>query len=57
MSHLILLGFYFLEITPLGVLARVARPDPLGLRRDGRAPSYWQRRRRPQNAASYLRQA
>jgi hypothetical protein len=57
MSHLILLGFFFGVITPLGVLARVARPDPLGRRRDCRAPSYWQRRRRPQDPSSYLRQA
>lgn len=57
MSHLILLVLFFGVITPLGALARIARPDPLSLRR-GRPPgSYWHDRRRPLDKASYLRQA
>jgi hypothetical protein len=56
-SHLILRVLFFGVITPLGVLARLARPDPLATRLDGRKESHWQERRRPHAKAEYLRQA
>jgi len=57
LSHLILGILFFAVITPLGVLARLARPDPLEIQLDGRMQSHWKERRRPRDKASYLRQA
>ncbi|MGH7898973.1 MAG: hypothetical protein ACREQQ_13540 [Candidatus Binatia bacterium] len=57
LSHFILLFLFYGVITPLGVLGRLARPDPMKLGPEPGAPSYWRERRRPRTKASYLRQA
>lgn len=57
MSHVILLTLFFGVITPLGLAARLFTRDPLELRWDERAPSYWRRRPPPREPSSYLRQA
>ncbi len=57
LSNLMLGILFYAVITPLGTLARLARPDPLETRLDGRAESHWKERRRPREKASYLRQA
>jgi hypothetical protein len=56
-SHFILLILFYGVITPLGVLGRIARSDPLNLRRERTSTSYWRERRPPRDKASYLRQA
>lgn len=40
-SHIILTVFFFLVITPIGLLARLAGKDFLGLKLDRDATSYW----------------
>ena len=57
LSHFILGVLFFGVITPLGVLARLARPDPLEIQLDGRMQSHWKERHRPRDKAGYLRQA
>ena len=56
-SHVILLALFFGVITPLGLMARILRPDPLGACWDRRVQTYWQIRARPRDPSSYLRQA
>jgi hypothetical protein len=57
LSHVVLLILFYGVITPLGALGRLARSDPLSLRRKQTLQSYWVERRRPRDKASYLRQA
>ena len=57
MAHVILTLFFFLVITPIGLLARLFGKDFLGLKLDGRAESYWIRReRKPKTPAEYEQQ-
>ena len=56
-SHLILLVLFYGVVTPLGVLARLAGSDPLNLRPERTAVSFWRQRQRPRGKTSYLRQA
>jgi len=56
-SHVILAVLFYGVITPLGLLARVMRADPLSERRYPANTSYWQKRPPPRDKASYLRQA
>ena len=56
-SHLILGLFFFLIITPVGLVARIFGEDFLGLKLDRQAKSYWiPRARRVKSAAEYERQ-
>lgn len=56
-SHLILGLFFFLIITPIGLLARVMGKDFLSLKRDRAAKSYWlPRTHKSRTAAEYERQ-
>jgi len=57
LSNLMLGILFYGVITPLGALARLANPDPLETRLDGRAGTHWKERRRLRDKASYLRQA
>lgn len=41
MSTLILVVFFYLVVTPIGLLARLLGQDFLGLKRQKEAPSYW----------------
>ena len=57
MSHLILGLFFFLVITPVGLLARLFGKDFLSLKLDRAAKSYWlPRERKPKSADVYERQ-
>lgn len=41
MTYVVLTLAFFLVVTPLGLLRRTFRRDPLGLRLDRRASTYW----------------
>jgi hypothetical protein len=41
LAHLLLAAIYFLLITPIGLVLRLARHDPLARRFDREAQSYW----------------
>lgn len=57
-SQLVVLVLFYGMITPLAALARLGRTDPLRLRFDRQAQSYWHPRPRPhRDRARYLRQA
>ena len=56
-SHVILTLFFFLVITPVGLIARATGKDFLSLKLDRNAPSYWIRReQKPVKPADYERQ-
>jgi hypothetical protein len=57
-SQLILTLFFFVVITPIGLLARLSGKDFLSLKLDRQAPSYWLRREPhpPKSPADYERQ-
>lgn len=56
-SHVILTLFFFLVITPVGLVARMAGKDFLRLKLDPHASSYWiARDQRPPDPARYERQ-
>ncbi len=40
-SHLILAVIYYLILTPIGLVVRWFRPDPLGLNLDRKRDTYW----------------
>ena len=57
MAHVILTVFFFLVITPIGLLARLFGKDFLGLRLDRQAKSYWiERSQKAKSPAEYERQ-
>jgi hypothetical protein len=57
MAHVILTLFFFLVITPTGLLARLTGKDFLSLKLDRAAPSYWiPRDPKPKLPADYERQ-
>jgi hypothetical protein len=57
-SHVILTLFFFLVITPVGLVARIFGKDFLRLKLDRNAPSYWVRRKTgaPKPASHYEQQ-
>jgi hypothetical protein len=57
MAHVILTLFFFLVITPIGLLARLFGKDFLGLKRGGQKTTFWIRREQKAKAAlEYERQ-
>jgi len=56
-SHVVLVLVYYLGFTFLGFAMRVFRYDPLTLRRDARATSYWRERRQDKHPNTYFRQS
>ena len=57
MAHVILTLFFFLVITPTGLIARLTGKDFLSLKLDRAAPSYWiPREPKPKTPADYERQ-
>jgi O-antigen/teichoic acid export membrane protein len=56
MNFVVLFVFYFLLITPLGLVFRLIGRDVLGKRFDSDAKSYWQPHRCPESAERYFRQ-
>ena len=55
-SHVVLAILYYLVFTPVGLIMRLLRYDPLTRRLDPKAASYWQERPKPGPAADYFRQ-
>ena len=55
-SHLLLGAVFYLVITPLGLVMRLAGRDKLKLRFDPAAASYWMRRPPTPPASRYFRQ-
>ena len=57
MAHVILTVFFFLVITPIGLLARLFGKDFLGLKLDRQAATYWIRReQKSKTPANYEQQ-
>jgi hypothetical protein len=57
MAHVILTLFFFLVITPIGLLARLTGKDFLSLKLDREAKSYWiAREQKARSSADYERQ-
>jgi hypothetical protein len=55
-SLILLAAFYFLLLTPLGLLFRLLGRDPLGRRFDPEAKSYWLARRETDSLDRYFHQ-
>ena len=55
-SSLVLVLIYYAVLTPIGLILRVCRHDPLQRNAAARAASYWHPRSAPRNPASYFRQ-
>lgn len=55
-SFLLLAAFYFLLLTPLGLLFRLIGRDPLCRRFDPDAKSYWSKWNPPKDLSRYFRQ-
>jgi hypothetical protein len=55
-SFLLLAAFYFLLLTPVGLLFRLIRRDPLRRTFDRSAASYWMLRRPATNKNRYFHQ-
>jgi hypothetical protein len=55
-SFILLAAFYFLLLTPLGLLFRLLRRDPLGRKFDPGAKTYWRCRKPPDDLDRYFRQ-
>jgi hypothetical protein len=55
-SFLLLAAFYFLLLTPLGLLFRLIGRDQLCRRFDPDAKSYWLKREPPKNLSRYFQQ-
>jgi hypothetical protein len=55
-SNLLLAMLYYLLITPLGLMRRLFKHDPLKLRLDREAETYWQSRPPSPEARRYFRQ-
>jgi hypothetical protein len=55
-SHVVLAIIYYLVFTPIGLLMRLLRHDPLSRRFDAKAPSYWKPRPAQKPVSSYFRQ-
>jgi len=55
-SHVVLLSIYYLVLTPVGCVMRAVGYDPLTLRFDPNAASYWVRHDPADRAERYFRQ-
>ncbi len=55
-STAVMAAVFFAVITPIGLLARLLRHDPLGRRARRPAGSYWERREPERDVESYFRQ-
>lgn len=55
-STVVLGGIYYGVLTPIGLLLRLGRYDPLQRRFDRKAATYWQLRADRRDPASYFRQ-
>jgi hypothetical protein len=56
LAHLLLAAIYFLLITPIGLILRIVRRDPLAREFEHEAQSYWTKRPASDDRARYFRQ-
>lgn len=56
MSHVLLAVIYYAVLTPIALLVRWRRGDPLQRQFDAAAPTYWTPRRPAENTERYFRQ-
>lgn len=55
-SHLLLAAVFYLVITPIGLILRICRYDPLQRRFDRQADTYWQPRQDRDDPQRYFKQ-
>lgn len=55
-SHALMVIAYYLVLTPLGIVMRIIRQDPLGQKIDKDAKSYWTPRKPAESLDQYFRQ-
>ena len=55
-SHLVLAVVYYVLITPIGLIMKMAGRDPMARQLDRDADSYWKEHRPIEDAARYFRQ-
>ncbi len=55
-SHLVLAVIYFLILTPIGLVVRWFRPDPLGMKLDRKRDTYWVPHEPGRDPERYFRQ-
>lgn len=55
-SHLLLAAIYYAVITPVGLIMRICRYDPLQRRFDRQADTYWQPREERNDPKRYFKQ-
>lgn len=55
-SVIVMLALYFLVITPIALVFKLIGKDPMNRRFEPQAPTYWIRRRPPENVRRYFRQ-
>lgn len=56
-SHAILTAVYYLVLTPIGIIMRGTRNDPMARKFERRTRSYWVPRRRTTRVTRYFRQS
>jgi hypothetical protein len=56
LAHLLLAAIYFLLITPIGLILRIVRRDPLAREFEHEAQSYWTPRPANDDRSRYFRQ-
>jgi hypothetical protein len=56
LSNLILLGFYYVVLTPIGFLMRLMKYDPLKREYDHSAGTYWVKHNKPDDIMQYFKQ-
>lgn len=55
-SHVVLAAIYYLVITPIGIIMRVCRYDPMQRRFERNAQTYWKRREEQNDTKRYFKQ-
>ena len=55
-AHVLMMGIYFLVVTPIGLAMRAVGRDPLSCKFDRGASSYWTERPPTSDPSSYFRQ-
>ncbi len=55
-SHIILVGLYYVVLTPVGLLLRLFGKDPMQRKYEPDAPSYWEKREQVTDMKRYFQQ-
>ena len=56
-SHVVVAICYYIVLTPIGLLLRLFRYDPLARNYGANTPTYWQRRTKRKSVTDYFRQS